>query len=567
MANKNAMLEQTKNLEELDYDELECLLQAEFDEQMSDLDFLNKQKEQVGNPDALGNIILNTVWEQFTNQIAIQAGEDFIKENNGLKLDISNDAHIQTTENFANGKIASHNTKINYQKRYDDWQANIAKDENGDVITHTTRTGKEETTLGKGARDPYDVDRPKGSAERHTDMDHTVSAAEIIRDSAAATHMTKEEQIAFANSDANLNEMDSSWNRSKGDKSMSEWLDNPNAKGKKPNEIFDISAEDEEKLRQKDDEAREEYERQKNEAEQRSIEVGKRSQKAETLRISKKAARAVVMNLLADLVKKIIQKLVLWLKSDEKSLKTFLNSVKDAVVSFVINFKNNVVNVVDSAVTVIATSILGPVVNTIKRAWMFIKQGWSSLKQSINYIRDSKNKNKPIGILMMEVGKIVTAGLTAGGAIVLGEAIEVGLSRIPIFAIEIPLFGSLANIIGIFMGAVISGIIGALAINLINSIIAKKQRTEIISDKIKKGNEILNTQEVLKNVVNCKVEKTKSDVASSVAERHKAAGKVMKELVGHIKENTERDFSDIDNSKDFAEIDQRLKRLSNEGGC
>lgn len=567
MANKNAMLEQTKNLEELDYDELECLLQAEFDEQMSDLDFLNKQKEQVGNPDALGNIILNTVWEQFTNQIAIQAGEDFIKENNGLKLDISNDAHIQTTENFANGKIASHNTKINYQKRYDDWQANIAKDENGDVITHTTRTGKEEATLVKGARDPYDDDRPKGSTERHTDMDHTVSAAEIIRDSAAATHMTKEEQIAFANSDANLNEMDSSWNRSKGDKSMSEWLDNPNAKGKKPNEIFDISAEDEEKLRQKDDEAREEYERQKNEAEQRSIEVGKRSQKAETLRISKKAARAVVMNLLADLVKKIIQKLVLWLKSDEKSLKTFLNSVKDAVVSFVINFKNNVVNVVDSAITVIATSILGPVVNTIKRAWMFIKQGWSSLKQSINYIRDSKNKNKPIGILMMEVGKIVTAGLTAGGAIVLGEAIEVGLSRIPIFAIEIPLFGSLANIIGIFMGAVISGIIGALAINLINSIIAKKQRTEITSDKIKKGNEILNTQEVLKNVVNCKIEKTKSDVASSVVERHKAAGKVMKELVGHIKENAERDFSDIDNSKDFAEIDQRLKRLSNEGGC
>lgn len=162
MANKNAMLEQTKNLEELDYDELECLLQAEFDEQMSDLDFLNKQKEQVGNPDALGNIILNTVWEQFTNQIAIQAGEDFIKENNGLKLDISNDAHIQTTENFANGKIASHNTKINYQKRYDDWQANIAKDENGNVITHTTRTGKEEATLVKGARDPYDVDRPKG---------------------------------------------------------------------------------------------------------------------------------------------------------------------------------------------------------------------------------------------------------------------------------------------------------------------------------------------------------------------------------------------------------------------
>ncbi len=61
-------------------------------------------------------------------------------------------------------------------------------------------------------------------------MDHTVSAAEIIRDPAANAHMTKDEQIAFANSDANLNEMDSSLNRSKGDKSMTDWLDNPNSK-------------------------------------------------------------------------------------------------------------------------------------------------------------------------------------------------------------------------------------------------------------------------------------------------------------------------------------------------
>jgi hypothetical protein len=52
----------------------------------------------------------------------------------------------------------------------------------------------------------------------------------------------------------------------------------------------------------------------------------------------------------------------------------------------------------------------------------------------------------------MEVGKIVMAGLTGAGAIVLGEVIEKGLTTIPIFAVEIPLFGSLANIIGIFMG-------------------------------------------------------------------------------------------------------------------
>src|SRR3712207_1716641 len=69
-------------------------------------------------------------------------------------------------------------------------------------------------------------------------MDHTVSAGEIIRDPEANAHMIKEEQIAFANSEANLNEMDAGPNRSKGDKSMTDWLDNPNKNGQKPNEIF-----------------------------------------------------------------------------------------------------------------------------------------------------------------------------------------------------------------------------------------------------------------------------------------------------------------------------------------
>ena len=64
--------------------------------------------------------------------------------------------HIQTTENFANGKIAKHNDKIDYQKRYDDWQANFQHDKNGTVITHKTRSGKEEATLVSGARIPFD---------------------------------------------------------------------------------------------------------------------------------------------------------------------------------------------------------------------------------------------------------------------------------------------------------------------------------------------------------------------------------------------------------------------------
>lgn len=522
MATKNAVLEQTEEIDEtdFDFDEFVKKLESQLEAERSDLEFLVKDKEMISNPDHLGNTVMNVVWEQFVNQIGTVAGEDFIKENRGHRLDLRNEAHIQTTEKFAEGKIATHNTEINYQERYDDWQSSFKKDENGKVITHTTRSGKEVATLEKGARKPFDENRPKGSAEKGTAMDHTVAAAEIIRDPAANAHMTKEEQIAFANSDKNLNEMDSSLNTSKGDLPMDEWLDNPNSKGQKPKEIFDISDEEEKRLRQKDAEAREEYEKQKKEGEERSIKAGKKSQREEAFRIGGKALRAAIMGLLADLVKDIFQKLILWFKSSQKNLDTFIEQLKAAIHTFVGNLKQNLMTAANTVGTTIATAILGPIVGTIKKIGMILKQGATSVKEAIEYIKNPENKGKPFGILMLEVGKIVIAGLTGIGAMVLGETIEKGLMTIPIFAFEIPLIGSLANIMGIFLGAVVSGIIGAIVINLIDRAIAKSQISETISKQIKTGNEVIQKQEKLLVLKETQLQMQKETTLTSIGERH-----------------------------------------------
>ena len=120
--NDNAVQKEVGSLndqqgEELDFDELEEKLQGQLEEELGKMQFLAEEKEKIGNPDNLGNVIMDVVWEQFLNQVAVTAGEDFIKENRGLHLDLRNEAHIQTTENFANGKIATHNTEIDYQKK------------------------------------------------------------------------------------------------------------------------------------------------------------------------------------------------------------------------------------------------------------------------------------------------------------------------------------------------------------------------------------------------------------------------------------------------------------------
>lgn len=567
MAKENAVLDKKEQMNEnltesFDFDELEEKLQSQLEEELAGMQFLAEEKEKIGSPDNLGNVIMDVVWEQFLNQVAVTAGEEFIKENRGLHLDLRKEAHIQTTENFAEGKIATHNTEIDYQQRYDDWQSNFMKDENGNVVTHQTRSGKEQATLVKGARKPFDDERKKrglvGSAEKGTDMDETVSVAEIIRDPAANAHMTQEERIEFDLSEKNLNEMDSGWNRSKGDTPTNEWLDNPNSSGQKPNEIFDISAEDEAKLRQKDAEAREEYEKQKKEAEQKSSETGKQSRKEEAFRIGGKALRAVLMQLLADLVREIIAKLVKWFKLSKKTLDTLLDSLKEAIHSFIGNMKQHLINAGNTLFTTVATAIIGPIIGTIRKVWIMLKQGWSSLKNAIAYIKDPANKGKPIGRLMMEVGKIVIAGMTGIGAMMFGEVIEKGLMTIPIFAVEIPLLGSLANILGIFLGAVVAGIIGSIAINIIEKQIEKSMKRENVDAQITKGNEILRTQHQLQAVNEAKLDHTKSTAAQNIHERHSVAVNVMSDSVENIRKNCATDES-VDDA--FDDIDKLFEEL------
>lgn len=573
MAKENAILDKEEQLNEdlaesFDFDALEEKLQSQLEEEIADMQFLAEEKEKIGSPDNLGNVIMDVVWEQFINQVAVTAGEDFIEENRGLHLDLRKEAHIQTAENFAEGKIATHNTEIDYQQRYDDWQSNFQKDPNIEHKTsnyrynedqqvwekHDTRSDSWKEVLNKDARADFDKGRPTGNNTANTNMDHTVSAGEIIRDPAANAHMTREEQIDFANSEKNLNLIDSAANQSKGDSTMSEFLDSERD-GKKAAERFNI---DEEELRKKDAEAREEYERQKKEAEQKSIRAGKKSQKEEAFRIGGKALRAVLMQLLAELLREIIAKLVKWFKSSKKTLGTLRDGLREAIHSFIGKMKQHLINAGNTLCTTVATAIWGPIVGTIKKVWTMLKQGWRSLKNAITYIKNPANRGKPISRLLMEVGKIVIAGMTSIGAMALGEVIEKGLMTIPIFAFEIPLLGSLANILGIFLGATVAGIIGAIAINIIEKQIEKSMKHENVDAQIKKGNEILRTQHQLQAVNEVKLSHAKAEATQNIHDRHVAAANMMADSIEAIRENCATTES-IDNT--FDDIDKLFDEL------
>ena len=560
MANENDLLELQVSDLDIDYEELlqlESSLENNLKDVVDHIDQLDIDREKLQNNEYLQESIENIVWEQVQLQVAAQIGEEFIKDNRGQTLDLRKEAHIQTAENFEKGKVATHNRDVDYQERYDTWQNNFVKDDLGNIKTHSTRSGKIVNTLTKDARKPFDAGRPTGSKEKGTQMDHTVSAGEIIRDPKANAFLTKEEQIAFANSEVNLNEIRGDINQAKGDQSTTELFDNPNSKGQYARDNHNISKQEEKQLIEKDKEARAEFDRVRDEAEKRAIKSGKKSRRDEALKVSGKALKAALLQLLSEFLRELISKFISWLKDTERNLSTFIEKIKEAIISFVNNLSNHLLNVGKSVVTMIASAIVGPVINTFLKAWTFIHQGWRSLKEAIDYLNNPDNKEKSVQIMMLEIGKIVVAGLSATGAIVLGETLGASLTAsFPVLAISIPLLGTIGGLIGTFMGATLSGIIGAFVLKMIDQQIVDRQIADLSSERIDQKNEMLVIQDQLLDVKNVKLEVEKNTIINTIKERHDIAATMMKEKLSDI-------FSEstTDDKSDFDEIDALLQEL------
>ena len=558
MENKNETLEITNN--ELEYDnliDLKSTLQVELNDILDELSSIEEDREKLQNNQYLEEAIQDIIWDQVQNQLAVQIGEEFIKDNNGQKLDLRKDAHIQTTENFEKGKFASHNREFNYQERYNKWQDNFVRDNLGNIQTHTTRSGRIVNTLTKEARRPFDKGRPTGSKEKGTQMDHTVSAGEIIRDAKTNAFMTKEEQIAFANSKANLYEIRSEINQAKGDQSTTELLDNPNSKGQYAREVHNISSKEERQLREKNNEARAKYDQVRDEAEKRAIQSGKKSRRKEALKVTGKALKAAVLQLLTEFLREIVKKFISWLGEREKNFGNFIAKVKEAITNFISNLSHHVLGVGQSMVTMLATSIIGPVVGTFMQVWTFIQQGWRSLTDAIDYLKNPENKNKSTSVKMLEIGKIIVAGVTAAGAIVLSSAIGATLLSIfPPLGVEIPLLGSLSGLIGTFMGATVAGIAGAFVLKLIDQMIVDKQIDELTNKKIDKYNDKLIVQDQMNAVGMALVQVDKMESLSQMEDRHHQAAEIMRDELSFLLEEKEK------NDNEFTEIDALLAELT-----
>lgn len=540
MENKNEILEITKN--ELEYSnlmDLQSSLQVELNDILDELSSIEEDRKKLQNNEYLEEAIQDIIWDQVQNQLAVQIGEEFIKDNQGQTLDLRKSAHIQTAENFEKGNFATHNRDVNYQERYNKWQDNFTTNKKGERV------------LKKDARKFFDKGRDMGSAAIH--KDHTVSIKEQLNDIEMATFLSKEQVKEFANSSKNLHDLDASANKSKNDKTMTEFL-NSERNGLKPEERFNI---DRKQLKKDDQEAREELKKRKEENENIAIQSGKKSRRKEALKVTGKALKAAVLQLLTEFLREIVKKFISWLGEKEKNFGTFISKVKEAISNFMSNLSHHVLGVGQSMVTMLATSIIGPVVGTFMQVWTFIQQGWRSLTEAIDYLKNPENKNKSTSVKMLEIGKIIVGGVTAAGAIVLSSAIGATLLSIfPPLGVEIPLLGSLSGLIGTFMGATVAGIAGAFVLKLIDQMIVDKQIDELTNKKIDKYNNKLIVQDQMNAVGMALVQVDKMESLSQMEDRHHQAAEIMRDELSFLLEEKEK------NDNEFTEIDALLAELT-----
>ena len=257
-----------------------------------------------------------------------------------------------------------------------------------------------------------------------------------------------------------------------------------------------------------------------------------------------------VYQLLSEFLREVVKKFIAWLGEKVKNFNNFIVRIKEAIGTFVENLSKHLLNVGQSVVSMLATSIIGPVVGTFLQVWTFLQQGWKSLMEAVQYLRNPDNQQKDMKVIILEVGKIVIAGGTAVGAVSLGAAVSSSLMAIPPLAIEIPLLGSLANIIGTFMGATVAGIAGAFVLKMIDQKIVDYQLDSLDARKIDGSNDKLITQEKLTMVGMAIVEEEKVSSINSIEERHRLAADYMetsfKELLHDVDDQKDEEFSDID---------------------
>ena len=540
--------EEVYESENLNYDELEELLEQQFTTEFSNLEKLELECKEISSPDKLGDVILDEIWNQFANHIDLDMTSDTL-------LKQYNDKH-------PNGYTKEEGAKIMRDKRYTD--ANNAMKErqkNGNL--------KDEYT-GKTIK-----------INEKANLDHLIPRKQIfenpwrkIADIETADLANKKENFAATNESLNKSKgatsnSDYIKNREAREKNLKEQVERANKKIDKMNildaEKRNLKAENNKRLNDKlaaDSKKMLKFEKTAKKAINKDI--AKKASVRMVNKAGKEAVKAMFVAALFGMLKEIMNALVRYFKSKKQSFDAFLKEMKKALHSFFGKIKDFIKVGVDSFVGSIVGEIIGAFAEKLRKLPNLVKQLFGSIRESISYLSNPENESHSTAIKIAHVSKIITSALVGVGAMFLGEYFEQFLNKIPGMTFEIKLLGTIANILGMFLASLLTGILGAIIINGIDQFISRKLIEENQKKQANKKNELLRIQDVQIFVAEQNVAVKRNDIFSKMAKNHQK----LRELLGNVDEefsNSKIDFKQrlLANEIYFDEKQSELEEMQN----
>ena len=540
--------EEVYESENLNYDELEELLEQQFTTEFSNLEKLELECKEIDSPDKLGDAILDEIWNQFANQIGLDMTSDTL-------LKQYNDKH-------PNGYTKEEGTKILNDKRYTD--ANKAM---------------KEKQKSNNLKDEYTGKTLK--INEKANLDHVVPRKKIFDNN--WRKIADIETADLANKKENFAATNESLNKSKGATSNSDYIKNREAREKKlrdqvqrANEKIDkknisdsekknLKAENEKRLNDKlaaDSEKMLKTEERANNSINKHI--AKKAPVKMVNKAGKDAIKAMLVAALFGMLKEIMNALVRYFKSKKQSFDTFLKEMKKSLHSFFGKIKDFIKVGVDSFVGSIVGEIIGAFAEKLRKLPNLVKQLFGSIRESISYLSNPENQSHSTAIKIAHVSKIITSALVGVGAMFLGEYFEQFLNKIPGMTFEIKLLGTIANILGMFLASLLTGILGAIIINGLDGFISRKLQDENKRQQADKRNELLRIQEVQIFVAEQNVAIKRNHIFSKMAKNHQK----LRELLGDVEEefsNSKIDFKQrlLANEIYFDEKQSELEEMQN----
>ena len=510
--------EEVYESENLNYDELEELLEQQFTMEFSNLEKLELECKEISSPDKLGDVVLDEIWNQFGNQIGLDMTSDtLLKQYNDNK-----DRPKEYTKKIGEDILKD--------KRY----------------TAANKAMKEKQKLGN-LKDEYTGKTLK--VNEKANLDHVVARKQIFENPWRKIADINTEDLA--NKSENFAATNESLNKSKGAKSNSEYIKNRELREKelrnqvqRANEKIDtknisdaekrnLKAENEKRLNDKlAADSKKMLKAEKTAKKAINKDIAKKASVRMANKAGKDAVKAMFVAALFGMLKEIMNALVRFFKSKKRSFDAFLEEMKNALHSFFRKIKDFIKVGIDSFVGSIVGEIIGAINQKLQKITNVVKQIFGSIRESISYLSNPENQSHSTEIKIAHISKIITSALVGVGAIFLGEYFEKYLKKIKGFDTEIKYLGSIANILGMFLASLLTGILGAIIINRIDQLISRKLIEENQKQQADKKNELLRIQDIQIFVAEENVAVKRNGILNKMAKNHKK----LRELLDSIQE-------------------------------